>query len=647
MRIVLVQMPWGALDVPSLALGILHTAAAERGHDVEVRYANLDFADWAAERAGFDLDAYSYFSEKSYFQGTGDWAFAGALYGDDPADDGTGPEAAEFADYFRFLAANGASEERRALARAARAIAPEFITRLVGELATDPPDLIGFTTTFQQNTASLAAARLLKETCPGVRVVFGGANCDGPQGAALHRNFPFLDFVVRGEGEAAFPALLDALDAAASKSAPPDLSGIPGLCVRDASGASVANAMATRPLPPAAIRTPRFDGFFDRLDASTAAHWIDPKLVLEGSRGCWWGEKHHCTFCGLNGSSMEFRSKRPDDFLAEVLTLTERHQLLDIYVVDNILDMSYFNTVLKTLAGLPVDLRLHFEVKANLRREQFQLLADSGAVQVQPGIESLSTRVLRIMDKGVTGCQNVRALRDAQSAGVSVSWNYLYGFPGEEPEDYESVIRQMPLLHHLDPPAAAGRIVIERFSPYFDRPEMGFDITRPAFQYRETYRLPEGELADLAYVFTAPLRGIGTDLGDALTEAVGTWRERYPDSRLTYQDTGDRIVLVNTRPAYDWRVIELTDPVELALFRLLDRPRSAAALAARIPGGAAAVTPLIRRWSDLGLLFHDHGSCLHAAVESDNQLLMRVEHRHGPAEEDFDTPEAHDAVTAV
>ncbi|KUF17949.1 RiPP maturation radical SAM C-methyltransferase [Streptomyces silvensis] len=645
MRIVLVQMPWGALDMPSLALGILHTAAAERGHDVEVRYANLDFADWAAERAGFGLDAYTYFSEKSYFQGAGDWAFAGALYGDDRKDGSGAGEGTEFADYYRFLGANGADEQERALAGVARAIAPEFITRLVGELAADPPDLIGFTTTFQQNTASLAAARLLKEACPGVRVAFGGANCDGPQGAALHRNFPFLDFVVRGEGEAVFPALLGTLDATGSPAAVPDLSDVPGLCWRDASGASVANAMATRPLPPAAIRTPRFDGFFDRLDTSTAARWIEPKLVLEGSRGCWWGEKHHCTFCGLNGSSMEFRSKRPDDFLAEVLTLTERHQLLDVYVVDNILDMGYFNTVLKTLAGLPLDLRLHFEVKANLRREQFQLLADSGAVQVQPGIESLSTQVLRIMDKGVTGCQNVRALRDAQSAGVSVAWNYLYGFPGEAPADYESVIRQLPLLHHLDPPVAAGRIVIERFSPYFDRPELGFDITRPAFQYRETYRLPEEELTDLAYVFTAPLRGIASDLADALTEAVGSWRAQYPDSRLTYQDTGDRIVLVNTRPAYDWRVIELTDPVELTLFRLLDRPRAAPALAARIPGGAAAVSPLLRRWSDLGLLFHDHGSCLQVAVESDNQLLMRVEHRHGAAEKDLDTSEAHDAVT--
>ncbi|GAA1241308.1 RiPP maturation radical SAM C-methyltransferase [Kitasatospora nipponensis] len=659
MRIVLVQMPWGALDMPSLALGILRTAAERAGHQVEVRYANLDFVDWAVRGSGFGLDDYGYFCERSYFQGAGDWAFAGALHGDDLrpeelaeglAEDLAEDEQPGFADYFAYLRANGASGREVALARATRAAAPAFIARLVAELASDAPDLVGFTTTFQQNTASLAAARQLKAACPRTLTVLGGANCDGPQGAALHRNFPFLDYVVRGEGEAAFPALLAALQADRPTGAEPTaadpagLAGIAGLCWREADGTARANAMATRPLPPSAILPPCFDGFFERLDASAAAGWVEPKLVLEGSRGCWWGEKHHCTFCGLNGTSMEFRSKTPADFLAELLRLAGRHQLLDVYVVDNILDMGYFDTVLKELAELPVDLRLHFEIKANLRRHQFQQLADAGAVQVQPGVESLSSPVLRIMDKGVTGCQNVRALRDAQSAGVSVTWNYLYGFPGEDPADYAAVVRQLPVLHHLDPPTGAGRIVLERFSPYFNRPELGFDIIRPAYQYRATYRLPEGELADLAYVFAAPERGIGAEAASALGAAVELWRERYPDSRLSYRDEGARIVLVNSRPAYDWRLTVLTDPVELALFRLLAQPRTPTALAARIPGGAAAVQPLLARWTALGLLFHEGGSYLQVAVESDNQVLMRLEHRHLTAGAE-QAKGAHDVVT--
>lgn len=635
-------MPWGNLGRPSLALGILRSAAERSGHDVQVRYANLDFMDWASAEMGFSVTDYMYFSEKSYFQGVGDWAFAGALYADD--------EGQEFRRYFEYLRTYGANEREVELARAIRMIAPQFVAHLIEEIAGSEPDLVGFTTTFQQNTASLAAAKLLKQSRPQVRVVMGGANCDGPQGAALHRNFPFVDYIVRGEGEAAFPLLLEALSDAVQESATsgsPDaqqLAAIPGLCWRDESEISKANPMATSPLPPTAILRPRYDGFFERLETSVA-NAAEPMLVLEGARGCWWGQKHHCTFCGLNGSSMQFRSKRPEDFLAEVLDLVERHRVLDVCVVDNIMDMDYFDTVLRSLAELSVDLRLYFEVKSNLRRHQFQMLIDAGAVQVQPGIENLSTRVLRIMDKGVTGCQNVRALRDAQSAGVSVEWNYLYGFPGEQPSDYESIIRQIPLLYHLDPPGGITRIAVERFSPYFNQPELGFDTIRPAFQYGETYRLPAGELADLAYIFHVPQRGIDSKLARTLTVAVDIWRDQYPDSRLTYQDSGDHIVLVNTRRDYDWEVAELTDPVELALFRLLSQPRSATTLAVRTPGAEARVTPLVERWTAMGLLFHDNGSCLHVAAEANNQVLMRMKHRHRNIESKTSTEGERDAVS--
>ena len=32
-------------------------------------------------------------------------------------------------------------------------------------------------------------------------------------------------------------------------------------------------------------------------------------LYLEGSRGCWWGQKHPCSFCGLNGRKNVYRYK--------------------------------------------------------------------------------------------------------------------------------------------------------------------------------------------------------------------------------------------------------------------------------------------------------------------------------------------------
>lgn len=618
MKVVLVHMPWGSIDVPSLALGILRTAAGRAGHEVQVRYANLDFVDWVTRLTDFTLADYRYFSESSYFLGAGDWVFSGLL------DDADRPVDS----YARLLTKGGATDAEIALTGAMHQLAPGFIREFAAELVATGAEVVGFTTTFQQNAASLAAARLIKQLRPETRIVFGGANCDGPQGAALHRNFPYVDYVVRGEGEVAFPQLLDALGA---PNRAPDLAGISGLCWRDSDGVARANPMSSRPLPPADIVAPDYTGYLNRLDASTATDWVAPRLVVEGSRGCWWGEKHHCTFCGLNGSFMQFRSKSPARFLDEILDLARRHQLLDFIVVDNILDMSYFDSVLRRLAESEYDLRLHFEVKANLRRGHFQQLSDAGAVQVQPGLENLSSHVLRLMDKGVTGCQNVRALRDAQSAGVTASWNYLYGFPGETAHDYTNVIAQLPALHHLEPPIGSARIAIERFSPYFDRPELGFALLQAAPQYAEIYRLPEAELTDLAYIFTSVPSGIDRAQAAELDAALATWQARYPVSRLTYEELPDRIVLVSQRAAYDWSVLELATPPEIELFRLLDQPRSVATLAAKVSGGAPVVEPLLERWSALGILFHDGGHQVHLAVESNNQVLTRMDHRRAAA----------------
>src|SRR3977135_2135675 len=99
---------------------------------------------------------------------------------------------------------------------------------------------------------------------------------------------------------------------------------------RGCTEASVANAMSARPLSPSEIVAPAYDASLQRYALSGPPLRADPRLVLESSRGCWWGEKHHCTFCGLNGSFMEFRSKSPDQFVDELLAMTERYHVLNV-----------------------------------------------------------------------------------------------------------------------------------------------------------------------------------------------------------------------------------------------------------------------------------------------------------------------------
>ncbi|RYJ30625.1 hypothetical protein CU044_0968 [Streptomyces sp. L-9-10] len=628
MRVLLVNMPWSPIDLPSLALGILKRSVDEHVPDgsAEVLHANLEFTDWITRRMEFTAEDYEYYALASYFMGCGDWVFSSALY-DDPAwrDD-------EFAAAMKGKL--GASRMR--MTRELHRLVPEFVSEIAQRIVDDAPDVVGFTSTFQQNTAALAAARQVKRLAPHIVTVIGGANCDGEQGATVHRNFPFVDYVIRGEGEAAFPRLLAALG-----EEQPDLSTVTGLCHRGPDGVSTANAMATSPLPPATILPPDYSGYFERLGASVARNWVEPKLVVEGARGCWWGEKHHCTFCGLNGSFMQFRSKSPDTFYDEIMDLARRHRVLDMYVVDNILDMGYLSTVLPRIIESGYDLRLHIEIKANMRRAHLRTLSDAGLIYVQPGIESLNSRVLDLMDKGVSGCQNVRMLRDGAETGLSVSWNYLHGFPGESAEDYDPVIAQIPALEHLNPPVdLSARIAIERFSPYFNRPELGFSGLRPEAHYRFTYDLPEEELYGLAYVFEAPERGIGKPTVTALNAALAAWRKHHADARLTQADLGDRIVLVSKRRAFEWRAMELTDPYEIAAFRLLDQPHTPSALtrkaAGRVPGGALQedeVQDLLDRWVGLGLVFTDNGQYVHIAPSAVNEDLLRLDfmrHRHAP-----------------
>ncbi len=614
MRVTLVNMPWASLDTPSLALGILHSVGRSHRADVETVNANLDFYDWAAEAIGLSVEDYEFFASHAYFEGYGDWVFSSALHG----------VPAWRVTEFEERMAQGLSPHLRAVTLALHEASARFVDELAVRIADTRPDVVGFTTTFQQNTAALATAAALKRLSPGTVTVLGGANCDGPQGAALHRNFPAVDFVVRGEGERAFPALLGVVRGEV------EAATVAGLCWRGADGGHRANPMTRLPLPPGELRQPDYRPYFTRVQTSAARSRIEPKLVLEGSRGCWWGEKHHCTFCGLNGSSMAFRSKAPETFLGEILEQTRRHQVLDVLVVDNILDMGYLRSVVPALIERGHDLRFHYEIKSNLRYRHLQTLADAGLVQVQPGIESLSSRVLRLMDKGVTGCQNVRHLRDAQSAGLWATWNYLYGFPGERERDYTQVIRQLPALAHLTPPDGVTRIEIERFSPYFDRPELGFAPLRPAPHYAVVYDLPEAELYDLAYLFDAPHAGIGETVAKQLAGAVERWRDLHLHSSLTRYDIGSRIVLTNRREDFDWTTRSITDPVEVAAFRLLEDPRSSQSLTHRLRArfntgvSPARVAELLAEWGEAGLLYEDADRYVHVVPLGTNAELTRL-----------------------
>ncbi|WP_326827923.1 MULTISPECIES: RiPP maturation radical SAM C-methyltransferase [unclassified Streptomyces] len=603
MRVQLVTMPWHPIDLPSLQVGLLHQLLRQVRPDDDVRefHGSLRWAEFLLERSGGRLRPgdYEAIGSDSIFDGLGDWVFSGVLYEDESWG------VARLKEYAarRGLCIDAASDMR--------VHAAEFIAECATEVLAQEPDVVGFTSTFMQNVPSLALARELKRRRPGLTVVFGGSNCDGPMGHALHRNHPFVDHVVRGEGEYAFPALLRHLDA----DTPP--ADVPGLCWWEGQTdgrVSRANTESRRTVAPSDIPAPDYDQWQAALDASPVLEYVYPKLVVEGARGCWWGEKHHCTFCGLNGSSMAFRAKSGEQLWSEIDHLVRRHRILDVVTVDNIIDMAYFKDFLPLAAESGWDLRMHYEVKSNLNREQITLLGRAGAVLIQPGIESLSNRVLDLMDKGVSGARNVRTLRECENHALTVTWNYLYGFPGETVEDYAPVVDQLPALVHLQPPGGAHRIQLERFSPNFTDPGFGFGERRPAEMYHHVYELPESELADLVYLFATDDAGIGGETESRLKRAVAAWRDGHHGSSLVMEEAepedGVDVLLVHDR-RHGWprRTHRLTGWQAQALRRLEDG-RTEPALHRLLTGDghdipAEGLSGWIQQAQATGLVFRD------------------------------------------
>jgi ribosomal peptide maturation radical SAM protein 1 len=357
-----------------------------------------------------------------------------------------------------------------------------------------------------------------------VSIVFGGANYDGDMGLEYIRAFPFIDYVVVGEGEGVLPPLVERILAGTSGPVPR------GVAYR-ANGTIGFEPNEELFTDFAHSGPPDYDDYYRLLaELGEAAQGLDRILLYEGSRGCWWGEKHHCTFCGLNAQRMEFRAKTPEQMLQELAYLSDRYDTTRFRLVDNIIDMKYIDGLFGRLAADRCDLDVFIETKSNLHKSQIKTLAAGGVKCMQPGLESLSLGQLRAMDKGVTPMQNIVCLKWSLYYHVAVSWNLLLGFPGETNEDYQRQIELIPSLLHLQPPESTGKFWLERFSPYHRWPhKYGVRITGPGMAYQYVYDERQVDLSRIAYDFEYQLEHWPVDPGyyEELVAAVEGWRRLH------------------------------------------------------------------------------------------------------------------------
>ncbi|MCG3777803.1 MAG: Hopanoid C-3 methylase [Nitrospira sp.] len=552
--VALVNMPFSYSKYPSIQLGTLSALLKAQGIPVDCHHLNVRFA----HKIGVPL--YEMICEKRAL--FGEWIFSYLLFRDNP-------KRAEYPRLFKPVfeqVAKASGQSVSFFENMATKTAPQFLTESLTSIDWGQYKIVGFTSTFDQNVASLTMAKLIKDLYPEVMIVFGGANYDGEMGLEYFRAFPFIDHVVVGEGEEVFPKLVRSLLAGKSEPVPNGVAyregAIPAFTPNHALFSDFAQ---TGP--------PDYDDYYQLLaELGEAAQGLDRILLYEGSRGCWWGEKHHCTFCGLNAQSMKFRAKSSEQVAREMAYLSSRYDTARFRLVDNIIDMKYVENLFGRFAADHCDLDLFIETKSNLQKSQIRTLAGGGVKCMQPGLESLSTNQLQAMDKGVTPMQNILCLKWSFYYHVTVSWNILLGFPGETNEDYRRQIDLLPSLFHLQPPESTGKFWLERFSPYHTKPhEYGVRITGPGTAYEYVYDARQVDLKKIAYDFEYELDNWNVDqeVYQELVDLVQEWQRLagssdrpflYYSKAITYVTVYDgRNPKAPSRTRYDWPAAEIIE----------------------------------------------------------------------------------------
>ncbi len=487
LRISLLNMPFANLALPSLALTqieqVLQAAFRDRVF-IEIIYINQDFG----KHLGPDFYAYLATSMESLNAGLGDWFFRQEAF---PA------LSDNFDKYFERYFPSTTTEGLRlkSLIAQKRLGLGAFLDDLISKYALDKAHIVGFTSMFMQNVAIFAMARKLKKRNPDLITVMGGANCEFPMGSVIARRANHVDFVFSGPALKSFPDFVGSC-----------LAGEMSKCLT-IPGVFTAKA----PPPPRTmgeevdINTPielDYGPFLDSLEKYFPNREVTPVLTVETSRGCWWGERAHCTFCGLNGTSMAYRAMIPDMAIKLFKSLFRYSgRVSRIMVVDNILPKNYISQVLPLL-DTPSDMQLFYEVKADLDDHDMGALARARVKQIQPGIESLATTTLKLMKKGTTVFQNLRLLKLCSLYDIEPHWNLLVGFPGEDEDVYRKYVDSIPLLTHLHPPSGAYPVRFDRFSPYHSQADRYGLRLRPLDFYSLIYPWETSDLTELAYYFS-------------------------------------------------------------------------------------------------------------------------------------------------
>lgn len=536
-KIALISMPCLSVVFPSFQLGLLKATLEREGIATQTFSMYLYFA----AHIGWELN--ETLSEVRRCM-AGEWIWSKAAFGD-------------FADdqaYLRDFKGNlddictvsGVTLDDIVALREDKVFS--FIDFCVERIDWERFDLIGFSVVFQQMVSSLALSRALKARYPHIPIIFGGATFEDDIADGILRGCPWIDYLHCGDADTTFPQMIRRLRAGES------MAGLPGLMWRRGEEIQY-HGRAPNLADLNQTPIPDFDEYFYARQESGYARYSEakePMLPIETARGCWWGMKAHCTFCGLNRAGMDFRAKDVDQVLEMLETLASRYGVLHFDAIDNIMATEYIDVLFGKLAESHADIKVHYEVRPYLSRQQLRHMSRGGLFSVQPGIESLSTHVLKLMKKHTTAVRNLAFLKWCNYYNINNLYFILLGFPGETVEDYQQQCEVVARIQHLLPPRGIAQARADRGSPMFTDPEANA-VSRlfPSHCYRYIYPTDRFDHQRVSYYFDHDQENILEDRDyQRIYSLVWQWQQRWkkgPRPTLRYFKTWKKMIIDDRR----------------------------------------------------------------------------------------------------
>ncbi|MFH1727760.1 MAG: radical SAM protein [Pseudomonadota bacterium] len=284
-------------------------------------------------------------------------------------------------------------------------------------------NMIGFTC-YQTNLfASFLCALYLRQKGYNKPIIFGGPQASQSKNTQkLLLKTKAADVIVIGEGEIAWPEIIKTYKKEKKFT-------IPNTIYFD----HEAEMFIENPKIPAILNNLP-DPDFSCLELSKYPY-KESTLPLYASRGC----PHSCAFCNETTMWRPYRQLSPEQVIKRMISLNKKHGAFRFYFTDSLLNGSikWLNEFCDLLINKSLDFQWYGYFSTNLNFELASKLQKAGLVRAFIGMESVSSKLLKNMQKKKTSSQNISAIKEMLKAKIPLEISHLIGFPGESEKDFK------------------------------------------------------------------------------------------------------------------------------------------------------------------------------------------------------------------